>query len=59
MCFYGSFNSFDTVDFGIQVLVFGVESGLSEAVRRHPITLTRGSLALIVGRCGDRVESGN
>lgn len=59
-CFLcGLYNSVDTVDFGIQVLVFRVVFGLSEAVSGRPITLTHGSLALIVGACGDRVESGN
>lgn len=55
----GLYNSVDTVDFGIQVLVFRVVCGLSKAVSRHPIALAHGSLALVVGGCGDRVQSGN
>lgn len=53
------YNSVDTLDFGIHVLVVRVVFGLSKAVSRHPIALTHGSLALIIGSCGDRVESGN
>ena len=52
------YNSVDTVDFGIQVLVVGVVRGLSEAVGRHTIALAHGGLALVVGGCrdGDRVR---
>ena len=52
-------NSVDTLDFLIHVLVVGVVLVLSEAVSRHPVTLAHSSLALVVGRCGDRNERGN
>lgn len=44
----------DAVDFGIQVLVFRVVRGLSEAVSRRPVTLAHSSLALVIGRCRHR-----
>lgn len=54
------YNSVDTVDFGIQVLVFRVVRSLSKAESRRPIALAHRGLALLVGGCGgDRVESGN
>lgn len=43
----------DTVDFGIQVLVFRVVRRLSEAVSRHPVALAHSSLALVIGCCTD------
>lgn len=52
-------NSVDAVDFGIQVFVFRLVFSISEAVSSVPITLARGSLALIVGGCGDRFGSRN
>lgn len=48
-----------TVDIAIQVLVFRVVRGLSEAVSRHPIALAHGGLAPVVGRCGETGESVN
>lgn len=48
-----------TVDTAVQVLVFRVVRGLSEAVSRHPITLAHGRLAPVVGRCGETGESVN
>lgn len=52
-------NSVGTLGFLIHVLVVGVVLVLSEAVSRHPVTLAHSSLALIVGRCGDRNEQRN
>lgn len=52
-------NSVGTLGFLIHVLVVGVVLVLSEAVSRHPVTLAHSSLALIVGRCGDRNERRN
>lgn len=48
-----------TEDIAIQVLVFRVVRGLSEAVSRHPIALAHGGLAPVVGRCGETGESVN
>lgn len=52
MCVRGG-DSVDTVDFGIQVLVFRVVRRLSEAVSCHPVTLAHSSLALVIGHCTD------
>lgn len=48
-------NSVDTLDFGIHVLVVRVVCGPGKAVSGHPVTLAHGGLALIVGRCRDKI----
>lgn len=50
-------DSVDTVNVGIQVLVFWVVRILRKAVRCSAIALAHSGLALIVGSCRERAES--
>lgn len=54
LCVCGLYNSVDTVDFGVQVLVLRLVRALSKAVSRHPVALTHRSLALVVDSCRER-----